>query len=224
MPISFWQRSLSLLLPSTCLACRSDLPERPSAPDLGLCDGCHQSVRWRTSLEFQFDEHLEALYATAEFAGALRETIVHFKYHRRDFLAEDLAQKWLCRSPYDSDDYSIVVAVPLAPLKSLVRGYNPAGEIAKIIAREQGKAWSDAVIRRGIFTTSQTKKNKRDRFRNAEHGFRAGSSMSIVKGKSVLLVDDVCTTGATLRVCARLRRSAGARRVWGAALARDVLA
>ncbi len=217
-----WQRSLSLLLPSTCLACESDLPARVLAPELGLCRPCQQSVRWRNNLEYMQGD-LEALYATAEFSGAFREAILHFKYQRRDFLATDFVDQWLDRAPYDAEDYDLVVAVPQSPLKALMRGYNPAEEIARLIARRQSKPWIFNALRRSLSSMSQTNKNKTQRLQNAKKGFRRNVVCSQLKGKSVLLVDDVCTTGATMGVCAQLLKQSGARHVLGAALARDML-
>jgi len=166
---------------------------------------------------------LEALYATAEFSGAFREAILHFKYQRRDFLATDFVDQWLDRTPYDTEDYDVVVAVPQSPLKALMRGYNPAEEIARLIAWRQNKPGIFNALRRSPWSASQTNKNKSQRFRNAQRGFQRSSIFPRLKGKSVLLVDDVCTTGATLGVCAQLLKQLGARHVLGAALARDML-
>jgi ComF family protein len=154
----------------------------------------------------------------------LRDAILHFKYQRRDFLGDDLAAHWLNRTPYGADDYDVVVPVPQAPFKSWVRGYNPAEHVAAIIARRHGKLLADDALRRSLFSTSQTNKNKTQRLRNAQKGFRRGAGIRDLKGKRVLLVDDVCTTGATLGVCARLLKQSGVRRVLGAAVARDMLA
>ena len=218
-----WQHALALLLPSTCLCCESDIAVG-AKPELGLCFPCYQDIRWRSGLEYLEDSSLDALFAAGEFSDGLRDAIIHFKYHRRDYLAEELALHWLSRSAYGPDDYDVIVPIPMVPFKSLVRGYNPAAEIAAVIAREHGRPLLTGILRRRLFSISQTDKNKVDRVQNAKRGFALDSNASRITNLSVLLVDDVCTTGATLDVCAKLLKSAGARYVLGAAAARDMLA
>jgi ComF family protein len=175
-------------------------------------------------LEFLAGSSLDALYAAGEFSGCLRDVVHHFKYQRRESLGEGLARQWLSRSPLRADDYDVVMPVPTTPWKSIVRGYNPAHELARTVAARHHRPISNDALRRRWTSTSQTDKNKRDRKRNAQSGYRPGRGLSKLKGLAILLVDDVCTTGATLEACARLLKRAGARRVLGAAAARDMLA
>jgi ComF family protein len=218
-----WQRFSALLLPSTCFGCETDLPARAPSPEFGLCGACHRRIRWRKNPEYMPGD-LAVLYALAEFSGAFRETILHFKYQRRDFLAADFAAQWLLRAPFEPDEYDVIVPVPQSPFKSLLRGYNPPAEVGKFIALRDRKPFVPDALRRRVWSSSQTDKNKADRFRNAKRGFLPGPRRCALKGRSVLLLDDVCTTGATLGECARLLKRLGARRVLASALARDLLA
>lgn len=125
----------------------------------------------------------------------------------------------------------VLIPVPLHKKKLKDRGFNQAEEIAKYLA----EAWkitllSDVLIKTRK-TESQTKLSKEQREKNVREAFRLREPPSfahqrkggseIIQGKKVLLVDDVYTTGSTMNECARVLKEAGAKQVWGIAVARE---
>jgi competence protein ComFC len=109
-------------------------------------------------------------------------------------------------TPYwTSIDY--LIPVPLHPKKQQQRGYNQAEMWAKGLAEALGISMRTDILIRTDYTESQTKKSREERFKNVETVFAVKNPESI-KGKRILLVDDVLTTGATLEACSNTLFSA----------------
>ena len=94
----------------------------------------------------------------------------------------------------------VIVPVPLHPLKKWRRGFNQANVIAKAIGKELNVPVLNGVLVRTNFTTTQTTKDPQHRWSNVEKAFKVRRADKI-KGRHILLVDDVLTTGATLEAC-----------------------
>ncbi|MCC6148152.1 MAG: ComF family protein [Anaerolineaceae bacterium] len=112
----------------------------------------------------------------------------------------------------------LVVPVPLAAQRRLDRGYNQAGLLALPVALSRELRYSNKALRRTRETRSQVGLTGEERHINVKDAFTADSN--IVKEKSVLVVDDVATTGATQEACARALLAAGASTIYGLTLAR----
>ncbi|HEX8834823.1 MAG TPA: phosphoribosyltransferase family protein, partial [Abditibacteriaceae bacterium] len=121
----------------------------------------------------------------------------------------------------------LVVPVPLHAWRRYRRGYNQsellAHELVLLMKRENSTVLCANILRRVRHTTSQVELNERDRVENVRGAFEAtGAPASFHKNGAVLLIDDVCTTGATLRECARALEAAGVREIYALALARQL--
>jgi ComF family protein len=104
-----------------------------------------------------------------------------------------------------------LVPVPLHPQKKILRGYNQSELIADGIASTTGMPVNNLALFREVNKTSQTRKSRSERWEEIQHDFIAESN--VVKGKNLILVDDVCTTGATVEACALTLLNAGASSV-----------
>lgn len=97
-------------------------------------------------------------------------------------------------------DIDVVLPIPLHPKKQKKRGYNQAEMIGQGLAKITGKELIANNLYRGVNTTSQTNKNREERWKNVEKAFLLKEPKEI-EGKHILLVDDVVTTGATIEAC-----------------------
>lgn len=153
------------------------------------------------------------------FEGPVREAVHRLKYRGQRALAEPLGglmADWWERRGAEVD---LIVPVPLHPKRLRERGYNQAALLAKVMARHVGRPLADdGVLVRVRHTRSQMELGEAQRRRNVIGAFRADEVG--VRGRRVLLVDDVCTTGATLEACTDALRAAGAVEVRAFTLAR----
>ncbi len=118
----------------------------------------------------------------------------------------------------DLSGIDAILPVPLHPSRERERGFNQAYILAKLLSRRHGVPVLKGLLRRIRPTPPQAGK-RRERIRNVRGAFRVHHPEQI-RGRSILLVDDVYTTGATVNECARVLMKAGARGVWVYTLAR----
>ena len=117
-----------------------------------------------------------------------------------------------------SNDYDVVLAVPSATSRTRRRGYESAGLIAKRCAKQLKIPYANVLGRHGQHT--QLGASRKQRLQQLQKDYYVLNERRVL-GKKVLLIDDVATTGATLRACSKVLNDAGAKRVEAAVFARD---
>lgn len=128
-----------------------------------------------------------------------------------------MAEALLPELEYLSSDIPII-PVPLHPKRLLTRGYNQALEIAKIIARRQNRPVENDILIRNKATQMQAELGEKQRAANVAGAFQCSQTIG---HDHVLLLDDVMTTGQTLRACAKTLKKAGAQKVTAIVFARS---
>jgi len=200
-----------------CAACQENIEfiQPPSCPLCGQSTRTGQLCRSCRSRPLQID----GIRAVGYLEGGLRTAIHRFKYSNLRALAAPLANlaiKYLnqCCPPVEA-----LVPVPLHAGRLRERGYNQAA----LLARQMGEAIGVPVVEGALLrvksTAPQVGLSADQRRKNVEGAFQCTGTG--FEGKSVLLVDDVCTTGATLEACSIALRQAGAKKVWALVLARE---
>jgi ComF family protein len=147
--------------------------------------------------------------------------VVALKYHGRHRTAARLSVRLMesgrCRRILKASD--VLVAVPLHPDRESRRGFNQAHLIASALGGSCGLPVSRGLVRTKN-TGTQTDLSARDRRRNVRNAFARGADAGAIGGAAVTLVDDVTTTGATLRECAATLLALGVREVRSITVAR----
>ena len=159
--------------------------------------------------------------AACVYDDASRGLILKFKHGDQQPFAP-LFARWIARSAAPLlDQADAVVPVPLHRLRLLSRRFNQAAEIARPLARDAGLDYLPDALIRTTHTTTQGGKSARGRRLNVRKAFEVSEAgRRRIRGRRILLVDDVLTTGATAEACARALIEAGARAVDLAVVAR----
>ncbi|MBQ7667565.1 MAG: ComF family protein [Kiritimatiellae bacterium] len=164
-----------------------------------------------------------AARSAVDYDGPAREIAKGLKYHKLRGLAPLMAE-WMhgcVLANWPEERFDIVCPVPLHFFREAERGYNQAALVAAALARRLGVDLGERMLRRTRWTGTQTKLDASSRRKNmagvfkVRHGFEDS-----IPGKTVLLVDDVMTTGSTLDSAASALRAAGAGRVFALSFAR----
>ena len=234
----------NLFFPDECLACRLPLGR---LQDRGLCDGCWEKILalrirppWCPSCGLPYQQwgeggsHLcsECILRPPPYSGArsfgfysleLRRGVHALKFSGRRNLVDLLAPQ-LGAAFYDTwtrSDADVIIPIPLHPVRTRARGFNQSALLAERLSRLLGIPWNSRVLLRVRDTAPQVNLTDRERFQNVRRAFLCKKPQAVA-GKQVLLVDDVMTTGATVRSAAGALLKGGAHRVWVLTLARAV--
>lgn len=183
--------------------CRCHVCGLPSA-GYAPCNAC----RRRTSLD--------GMFVVGWHEEEMRQLVGLLKFEGKRQVARDMAPVLSSLLP-QFDTAPLVVHVPTAYVRARSRGFDQAKLLAKELARIQ--KWNTRDIFRRISNTRQVGSSKKVRQRQAKEMFVL-RPLHLDPARPILLVDDVVTTGASMEAAAGLLRSAGAERVYGAALAR----
>lgn len=232
-----WDGALDLIYPPRCFICERDGSESfctlcrqqivplhapfcdrcgmPIAADRLVCPDCESGS------EPEFNWSL----AAGAYTGVLRTAIHKLKFDGKVAIAQPLgellADAVAAPSParINPADFDCIVPVPLHPGRRHERGFNQAERIARPISARYGTHLDTVGLRRARRTRSQTNFNRVERARNVAGVFETRTPLYF-DGQSVMLIDDVLTTGSTLNECAKVIKNAGAKRVVVAAVAR----
>jgi predicted amidophosphoribosyltransferase len=188
------------LVPPLCAACG-----RACRREAVVCTRCARRVAAAHPLDGAGAPGLDRAWSSAPHEGVARDLVAALKFRRLLPVAGLMADRihWLAPGGLLS---GTIVPVPTAPLRSAIRGFDPAAEIATALAQRAELPIRACLARRG--GGRQVGKRRAQRI---GHPPRIEAKGEIPR--SVLLIDDVLTTGATLSACARALRSAGAVRV-----------
>lgn len=200
-----------------CQGCASALPRMlpPLCPRCGLpltvepCPACKGR---------KLD--IDSISSPFRFEGHARRAVHLLKYRNMKALSPVLARlmaTYFRLSPLPAE---AIVPVPLHRSRLRQRGYNQAELLARGLGVELGLPVVTGWLERPQAGPPQARTaGREERWHNTSGAFRATQE---AVASSVILVDDVCTTGATLNACARALKTAGATRVWGLTLAREI--
>ena len=220
MRISILGKIIDLLFPRFCPICRNRL----MGEEEGLCLACNLHLPRTDTWENPYENEMAKMFwhqIPIEKCGALFYYASHapasnilykLKYNYRPdigvFMGKMLAEEGLRNHFFDGID--AIVPIPISPSRRKKRGYNQSEEIAKGISMLTHIPVVSDMVARTLFKGSQTDKDRWERMDNVENVFTltkdyqaGGKKAAFIAGKHLLIVDDVCTTGATILSCCK---------------------
>jgi ComF family protein len=153
------------------------------------------------------------------YEGGLEEAIKQLKYYGITRLSSPLSDLLF---KYPLPDVDVIIPVPLHGRRLKERGFNQSALIAKGISKRLKRPLLINCLIRTRYTTPQVNLTAKEREKNIKDAFSINDSGDI-QGKDIMLIDDVFTTGATVRECSKVLQKAGAGNIYVITLARSVV-
>lgn len=207
---------LDLLFPPKCIFCGEILASG------NICNECLRKLPYTKG-----DSAVQKLPFAGKcvsplyYDGVVRDAIIRFKFNGKCNYAAGFAQIMAecIENNLDCGDISVVSWIPLSRKRMRSRGYNQAQLLAELIAKRLELS-SAACLKKTRNNTAQSKTTSAEQRKRNVAGVYKVLDPEFVRGKNILLVDDVVTTGSTLSEAARVLMIAGANKIYSASIAR----
>lgn len=195
-------------LPPFCCCCGRQLSRKNLTKS--ICAGCIKKTL-----------HFDRAFSPCVYEGTLKELIHEFKYKNKDYLGSTLSKLMIdfikeYELPMDLIDF--IIPVPLHKTRLREREYNQAEILSNHIGREFKRMVSNNILIRNRYTKTQTELEPEKRLSNVKNSFSV-THHDVFKGKNLLLIDDVLTTGSTVSEAAYALKNSGANIVFVLTLA-----
>lgn len=181
--------------------------------EIGVCCKCYQKLDSTKELNFDGGDGISAVFSPFFYKDDLRQSVKAYKFSGQRLFG-NLFGKMMYEKLKDISyiwDFDAIIPVPLHQLRLAERGYNQS----EIIAEELSEFSGVDMITDGLFRIRETKRQSTlkglERRENVKGAFYAYPE--IISGKRIVLIDDICTMGETLRACADALKEAGAKEV-----------
>ena len=221
---------IDLLLPKFCFGC--------CRPGAFLCSSCQNEILYTkiplcpicerpspyglTHPRCKKKLSIDGLFVLGDYRGILKKMLLGFKYKNVFSVSEILCQLANTRLPSPYFRVDIITPVPLHTNRLKERGYNQSEILAVNIAKNKNIGFSNNVLVRNRYTLPQmTLKSNKERVKNIKGVFSV-VNREIIKSRSIALVDDIVTTGATIFETAKVLKRKGAGCVYGVVMARKI--
>ncbi|MFH1462412.1 MAG: phosphoribosyltransferase family protein [bacterium] len=195
-----------------------------------ICPVCEKySFTGEKHLWCKTKHSLDGLVSVWEYEGVIKKSLYNIKYNGNSHIIDELTEKVFGLMVKDRPRFNPFLSfllsretdiafTPMRRKKEKQRGFNQAALIGKSIGKISNKEVSPLLVKTKD-TPSQTELNREERIANVKDSFQ---SLENGSRENVLLVDDIWTSGATMRECAKVLKKAGAQKVWGFTIARTV--
>ena len=201
------EKRLIKIVPPLCIKCSKPIDYASDC----LCPDCNV-----------YEKSFEAAKSPFSYEGIIKECIYNFKYYNKPYFYKffgNLLLRYMNEINYTNFDF--LTSVPLHKSKMRTRGYNQSQLLAKYMSDKLSIPYAD-VLKRTVKTTKQSQQSKDERKKNLKGAFavKYTHTHTTIKNRSVLLVDDVYTTGSTADECSNTLLNFGVSKVYVITIAR----
>ena len=204
---------LRTIYPPKCALCERVLPKDQT----DFCTDCRKNAPECEKYHFRFS-FLAGWIAVWYYKDMVRYGLIRYKFRYRRQFALSYGRRLAMKLQEEGPEFDILTYIPIAPLRKAGRGFDQVALLAKVVGKELGVPYY-RTLRKIRNTPPQSGILDAARRRANVLGAYKAVSPELFRGKRVLLLDDIITTGATASECARVLLTAGAKEVYCAALA-----
>lgn len=207
---------LDLIFPNRCGFCDDFI-----AWDKLACDECINQIEFTNDyIRKDFDGNFTVCISCVSYEGTAKEGLLNLKYHKGFNTAKYLLPSLVKRleNVGITPNIDLVTCIPMNSKRLDETGYNHAEVIAKILAKSLGVSHNFKILGKNKSTNRQHDLTRAERLEAVKGSYYLKTKFPDIKGKTILICDDIITTGATLSECSRLLLQAGAKEVYCATL------
>ncbi len=153
--------------------------------------------------------------SAVEYEGIIKKAVHLYKYRSALWIEPMLADILITTVQKDlnPDEWDSIIPVPLHFVKYYERGFNQAERLSNFISKATKIPVNKKVLKRIKYTETQTTRDRTKRSENVKNAFAVKDKIGWLKGKKIILIDDVMTTGSTVNECSRMLRRAGVAKI-----------
>lgn len=222
MRLRFINKLINVIFPAKCIFCRRLLSYDA---DVCICGECYAKLHFTGEAMMDLPQisgksSCDGAISVLQYTGVVKESLIRFKFNNKPcyyrtygrLIADKLKRMNL------AEQFDMVLSVPLHRLREFIRGYNQSLLVSRALSRQLNVPECSSLLKRIRNTDTQSLLDRQARLLNVRGAFIAKEPEKI-KGKSILLIDDILTTGSTLEECCKALKQAGAFRVIAAVIA-----
>jgi len=214
---------IKLLFPPKCIFCNEILDSNSS---IDICSKCFSKIPFtdestqKLKKASTYEDGCDYMVCVCRYSGIIKSSLIHFKFFNKSSYYRTFAALLADRLKKMTNirEFDIIMSVPLYRKRECERGYNQSLLLSRELSRLTGVPDKSGFLERVRHTKSQSLLGRGERYHNVKNAFRVRNTAG-VDGKTILLVDDITTTGHTLDECGRILKQAGAKIVAGAVIA-----
>lgn len=212
-----FEKILNLIFPEVCGFC--DKKNKNN-----LCKACElllskYEINCITKTK---DKYFDYLFSALKYENIVREKIIKYKFNEKSYLYKTFTKIIIKNKKIYRflKLYDIIISVPMHKLKKSVRGYNQSELIAKEIAKQMELEFEKDILVKKRNTEVQSTLTKTQRMKNVKGAFLI-TDVTKIRGKKIILVDDIYTTGSTVNECSKILKQAGVKEICVVTIAKD---
>ena len=227
---------LNIISPPRCLSCNTGMPANTTAMfcyecsksyqlnDGTVCQICGKPINENRDNTCAHGKSEKIYYiknvSRYKYKGCIKNSIQNMKFKQREWISYKFgyALAKTVQKEYPDIKFDLVIAVPMSALSELLRGFNQSFEIADIVSKSIHTPLRSNILMKKPGIKTQSGLNRKERIENVKNAFYVKNSKHI-EDKTILLIDDVFTTGSTINACAKALKKNGALAVYSATLA-----
>lgn len=202
---------VKIFYPTTCGICGQKINARYTCRKcLNIIEYSQEDVAFLNSENKHYDKLISAL----RYEGIFKEKMLNYKFYNAKYLGKTFAEILTILVKKYNLKADIILAVPISKVRLRERGYNQSSVIAKKVSDFTGIEYQERILVKSKNNLRQSELTVCERKLNVKDVYSV-RKFEIVKDKTIILIDDIITTGATLNECAKVLKRCGAREVIG---------